>query len=251
MSKRAGVFLLAAAFLASPGFLSGSHATGCGDYRRGDMKTADLTVYANLDEYLLDYPPRVQRINYGYDYLSCIHIPGRPGFPFETQMRFRFEKDTGLPLGCPVGNPEQIEVMIEGTWVSVEERLPAAVFIPSPNNLTSIEWTAHRDSLTDMELITFKSGRGSNTEKWFDKKNEIYISKDREAIVSFMTCHKADAYRVPHCELWLNIPPLTVRVRFQRHLLTDLAKVREQAKRYVNCLMDGETRIPSTIPSDR
>lgn len=241
----------AAAFLAAAIVATGAEATECGDYHRGDMKTADLTIFANLDEYDLGYPPRVQRINYGRDYLTTIHIPGWPGFPYEVSMTFRFEKDTGRPTAAEAGNEREIQVNIRGGWTTVEENLPNALLIGPGNDLTSIDWTARPDALTGMEVMSINPVGRDGIEAWFDEKNEVYISRDEETITSFMTCHKPGAYRVPHCQLSFSVAPLTARVRFQRHLLTDFANVREQAERYVACLMDGETRIPSTIPSDR
>lgn len=100
-----------------------------------------------------------------------------------------------------------------------------------------------------MEVISFDpAGRGDNLARDFDKKNEVYISRQGEHITSFMICHKKGAYRVPHCELRVNVAPLTAKIRFRRHLLTDFAGVRAQAEDFVTCLMAGETRIPATYP---
>lgn len=120
-------------------FAAEAQEIDCGAYRRDEMKVADLAVYANLDEYDLDHPPRVQRINYAYDYLNWVHMPGRPGFPYETNITFRFEKDTARPTSTDFGNDREIIVSIQGSWTALEEQLVVPTWIGAGWDLDSVD----------------------------------------------------------------------------------------------------------------
>lgn len=211
----------------------------CKTYRIGDVKTADLTVFSSLEDYALPKPQKTTKIMYGKEYLKTPHIPGRPGFPYETNMTFHFEKDTGLPVASQTGNDMQIEVSVRATWVSAEEELRSVAFIPDNLNFfTYLGGDLLKGSMQRVEFITGRPGNEvTRAELQFNEKNEIYAQVKDGQVKSYMICHKNGAYPVPHCTLRLKVSLLTAEVRFQKDLLEDFEDVHAQASNFIMCLM--------------
>ena len=216
-------------------------------FRSHATHISEIAVFRSNDEYNLPRPPRTQRLVYDRAYLKAMHIPGSPDYPYEIEMTFRFEKDSGLPAADQAKNDQQIEVNLRGTWTDAEDDLKAEALIPRDVDLRANMKVLGSYSILSMEKVSFTGSRYADVdevENKFIRNNDIYTSMNNDFISSYMLCQKDGSYRIPYCRLRLYVAPLTVRVTFQKHLVQEFYDVKEQATRFVNTIMaDGRGAV--------
>lgn len=199
-----------------------------------------ITLFKSLEDYLLPQPKYVKNIIYSPEYLKRPHIVGRPGFPYETQMTFRLELDSGKPATNEDSNEVAIEITIDGSQFDAANDFKASAFLPESINIRDEIYQINNNVYNfNQVLYADKDLRDSisNTELSFSDKNDLFIRNNGNEIDSYLICQKDTHYREPYCNARLSVQPFTVEIRFQRLGLTRLQAVLDQAVKFVSCLM--------------